>query len=378
MVCDQVEDKGATKHILPLVARLMGQKSEVLGLRGTQHHSSGLQQGCPLSTLLFALTVLDPVKDADAYLKAHQGFAVMAADDLYLVGQPEAVVNTLGTVSEKLRERGYELAEDKCVLYTEDDHVTNWIDARRDSNDHPVLQRNTFKWAANEQGKGFTCVGVPVGEAAYIRQVLDEQVARIHRTLQRVETVLLPVSQQNYYAVLVQSLNKQFGYTLACLPPDQTNDHSRQLDAIMLTSAKKALGITETSLHRWALTRMRLTAKRGGTALVSHAATAPQAHLAMLHRVVPLMVGYTDPHTRTEWTGILPQESADKWQTTQATYALSSITNRFKAVIDNNPAGVGTRIQHLWQSMKEQAEDERTSRGRRWPHFGNTGKYGST
>ena len=227
----------------------------------------------------------------------------------------------------------------------------------RGSLDFPLLQQGSFAWATEDGAKGFTCVGVPVGTEEYIDLVLTKQVNRIHNTVQRVEGILMPVSQQNYYAVLVQSLNKQFGYTLACLPPKHTQPHSRRLDAIMLASAKKAFGITETRLHRWALTRMRLAAKRGGTALVSHVATAPQAHLAMIHRVAPLLVGYVNPVNQYTWTGILPPESSDKWRTNEATFAPGSVTHRFEAVIDNDPAGVGTRIKQLWNEMQQATKD---------------------
>ena len=152
IVCDEVSGKEATKSLLPLVARIMAQKSKVLGLRGVQYHSSGLQQGCPLSTLLFALTVLEPVKYADKVLKNHKGFAVMAADDLYLVGTPSEVIQELHTLYTELRGRGYDMAKDKCVLYSEDAHVTQVVDGMRDRDDFPLLKQGNFAWATEDGG----------------------------------------------------------------------------------------------------------------------------------------------------------------------------------------------------------------------------------
>ena len=142
---------------------------------------------------------------------------------------------------------------------------------------------------------------------------------------------------------------------LGCLPPDTTTQHARQLDIIMLDSAKRAMGITETALHPWTLTRMRLTSKRGGTALVSHVATAPQAYLAMIHRVAPLLVGYIDTADENKtWPGILPASTATQWQDGPDTFAPSTVDGRFEAVVTNDPAGMGSEITRLWTYLKTQ------------------------
>jgi hypothetical protein len=130
----------------------------------------GAKQGSPASSHLSAIA-LQPIlrKKSDEKLKKQGGFLASIADDVYLCGPPKAVAMVYPEYKEDLKEIGSTLNEPKnaALLGTECELPADFSIRRGAIYDGPTGK------TMNLVGHGIVCVGVPLGDAPFIRRYLE-------------------------------------------------------------------------------------------------------------------------------------------------------------------------------------------------------------
>ena len=141
-------------------------------------------------------------------------------------------------------------------------------------------------------GTGIMVGGVPIGEPAFVTEVMRALVAG---DVSYIETTVTQLRDQPHaaWAALFYSCAPRFDYWLRHMPPNETVQHAAVFDRAMLQAAEQLgyVGMMHDPLTR---RRFRLPARMRGCGIRSRAWLAPIAFTACFVEAVEGMMGVTD------------------------------------------------------------------------------------
>ena len=196
-----------------LIAALGSEASLVVDDRvGLVSSAEGSQQGSPLSTPEFCVSIHPEVIDADAALSAKGGAVRFYADDGYLVGLPADV----WPVFRRLQAALFAALD----LHVHDDTKTKDYSANMAA--AHVGAPPGIEWQHLDGHYGLEVLGVPLGSEGYISRFLAARAAEVVTHIDSTVTDLLNgASRHHAWPVLLYSLQHKLLYWCRnCFPDD--------------------------------------------------------------------------------------------------------------------------------------------------------------
>ena len=269
-----------SKHATPLVVGMLMQQL-FAGARGDS--ADGTQQGFAPSSTAFSVAIHPELKALDAILKPFGGCARAIMDDVYAVGPASVVFAAVQRFADTLREMtrlemnvakyscwspAYDLAS--CPWRRQFGIPLGFVTTRG------VQPRGD---AGDVVGRGVMVGGVPVGEEAFVTEVIRQEGEAV---VSYIEKTLLELRGSDHYglwACLQYCCQSKFDYMLQHVPPSFTDHDAARIDAALVRVAQQ-LSYDDVLSDGITMRRFRLPARERGCGvrsrqhLVRHAAYA--------------------------------------------------------------------------------------------------------
>jgi hypothetical protein len=175
----------------------------------------GGQQGSVLAAHLAALALQPVLQTADNKLKENGGCVLAIADDVYMLAHPDDIVAVFPEYKANLKEMGGSINEAKNAALL---GATCKL-----PDDFPVGRGAIYDGpggtTGNHVGYGIVCVGIPIGEPAFVRRFLELKQEEAFEKIDRTVELLAPAHSHTALQL-----------TRACLNP-MMDFLSRGLDA---------------------------------------------------------------------------------------------------------------------------------------------------
>ena len=225
--------------VMPTLAAPGSETSLVVdGSVGLVSSAEGIQQGSPLSTPDFCVSIHPEVVEADAALSAKGGAVRFYADDGYLIGLPEDVWH----VFRRLRE---------ALLAALDLHVHDDDKTKAYSKNMEHAQEGAppgIEWQQMDGHYGLEVLGVPLGSEGYISRFLAAKAAEVVAHIESTVTDLLNgASRHHAWLVLPYSLQHKLVYWCRNCFPDDVVEMCARVDAALERAASQVHGVSFTS-----------------------------------------------------------------------------------------------------------------------------------
>ena len=203
--------------ILPMLHALHAEGSPLFYDDGTRANDivEGAKQGSPASAHLSAIALQPLLKKYDERMQKHGGFVRSIADDVYLVGPPSAVAEVYPDYKEDLKGIGSRLNEPKnAVLLGPECELPAEFPIRRGA-----IYDGPMGKSGNLVGYGIVCVGVPIGDASFIRRYLELKETDVIEKFDRTMELLGPTSKFTAFRLTQQCLAPQVDFLGRTLDP---------------------------------------------------------------------------------------------------------------------------------------------------------------
>ena len=177
---------------------------------------SGVPQGSPLSSLLFAMMTMGPLLRAQ---HEHPGVRIMAAhDDAYiLAANAQEGYDALVTLSKYFQMLGLELSVEKTVIYSPTEDVTS-----------DAFAPTWGRFRRVPPNKGIIVLGTPVGSLDYVRSQVCSIFATYDSKWERVSHAL---RDRKFRFALHRVVERHHPmYLLRTLSPGQIHNQVAQMD----------------------------------------------------------------------------------------------------------------------------------------------------
>lgn len=258
--------------------------------RGDSEEGTG--QGQPHSSLAFCTCIQPELRALSQELEPFDGGARAIMDDVYVFGPAAVVFPAIERFASALqRLTGLQINQDKSACFSRGYNLEGcpW---RR----HAGVPVGTVALAgvdgAAGPGTGIMVGGVPIGEPAFVTEVMRALVAG---DVSYIETTVTQLRDQPHaaWAALFYSCAPRFDYWLRHMPPNETVQHAAVFDHAMLQAAEQLgyVGMLHDALTR---RRFHLPARMRGCGIRSRAWIAPIAFTACFVEAVEGMMGVTD------------------------------------------------------------------------------------
>jgi len=188
--------------------------------------TSGVIQGCPLSSCLFQaalIPILAKVREANPEL-----LTISYLDDITLTGMPDEVAAATEELAESLGKIKLTMNPAKCSV---------WRETPLDEAEQAPFARQGIPISEH----GIEVVGSPIGTAEYIHAFLEDHAKEIHDHLDAARACLLAGNRRGKEATLhgVYTLTRlciapRTNYMLRTIPPAYTGAYARYIDKIMV------------------------------------------------------------------------------------------------------------------------------------------------
>jgi len=279
-------------HLVPVLHALWGagthlvlgaEQRRLFGDSPTRADSAeGVQQGCPLSSLAFALGVHPELQGLDGELSPFGGAARAIMDDVYAVGPPSIVfpaVQRFRLALELLTGLTSNIRKFVCYSPAHDLHSCPW---RADA-------QVPLGVDARCGGYGVMVAGVPVGDDLFVRAKVNDVAADVV-TYIRATAAKLSGHPQALWAALYYGCQSRFDYWLRHVAPRITAAGAAMVDEALLEVGEQ---LTYVGCLRESLTlrRVRLPGRMGGCGLRARAELAHVAFAACVAESVPRLSG---------------------------------------------------------------------------------------
>ena len=226
--------------VMPTLIAALGSEASLVvdGRVGLVSSAEGIQQGSPLSTPDFCVSIHPEVIAADAELSAKGGAVRFYADDGYLVGLPADV----WPVFRRLQEALFAALD----LHVHDDTKTKAYSvnmAAAQVGAPPGIERQHL-----DGHYGLEVLGVPLGSEGYISRFLAAKAAEVVSHIDSTVTDLLNgASRHHAWPVLLYSLQHKLVYWCRNCFPDDVAELCTRVDAALVRAASRVHGISFTS-----------------------------------------------------------------------------------------------------------------------------------
>jgi hypothetical protein len=291
--------KAVRRHVpqwLPYVRFLYATQSELLvymadGSTSKVYSAEGVRQGAPLSSVLFALTILDPLIEVKG---AERDITVLAiADDVALTGRPAAAFRALKMFQDILPSTGLTLQMSKVYAFSSSDQPAatsgySWLEGE---GAQPAGASDTS--AIRFVSDGMTMGGAPIGSQPYVGTFLQKQWERITTIAARiVEFSHFRGASQAAALLLRFCLEPKANHMLRTISArsGRMRDWAVRLDAHMAEVRESVLHVDLQTLP--VPGQLHLPIRRGGFGATQLEVVAPMAFLAswaltahLLHRI---------------------------------------------------------------------------------------------
>ena len=223
--------------------------------------SEGVQQGFPLSSLIFSVLIHPELVALDGELSPHGGCARAAMDDVYAVGPAHVVFAAVARFARRLYyAAGGEVQFSKLSCYSPQLNLTQC--PFRMAAGVPV---GTFSARGASIGCGIMVVGVPIGDYPFVNAFLstkvDEVVSYIDTTVDRFHSQLR--SRHALWSAVYYCCKSRFDYWLRHCLPEEVRLHVGRIDDALIAAAS-SLGYHGMFQDPILRTRLHLPARHGG------------------------------------------------------------------------------------------------------------------
>ena len=232
----------------------------------------GGKQGGVMAGQLAALALQPVLVAADSALRESGGCALAIIDDGYLLGPPKVLAAVLTEYKKNLKAIGGKLNEDKSAAL---------LGARCElPADFPVPRGAIYDGPGGKTGNivgyGIVCVGIPIGDPAYVKRFLELKEEEIFDKIDRTVELLGPSQSFTGFQLACKCLNPMMdylgrgmdatGYTL----PTFMRFDAKMLNAVAILIGQGEEWPTDGTAHlgrdEWELAkeRLRIPKKRPG------------------------------------------------------------------------------------------------------------------
>jgi hypothetical protein len=265
-----IERHPEVSRLLPLYAAILVPESK-LWMRGTngdleeidRRCAEGGHQGCSATGAAFCLAIHPAVEAADHALGACGGFARFFADDRYLMGSREEVLEALAAFEIQVREEcGLELNRKK----------TEWLASTEElarAERRAMAKAGLVEGEDADGNKGIEVVGIPVGDDGYVERFMrckaEGAISKANLIIQKLCPAHLQIAQVlTYYAYCLTPL---VDYLASSLPPKAVRSALQLFDSGFLAAATPHLVPQAAADDPFIKRRLRLPARLAGSAL---------------------------------------------------------------------------------------------------------------
>jgi hypothetical protein len=299
--------------ILPYVRWLYGTPTQ-LHVIGTPLEaqpilsSAGVRQGDPISPLLFALTLQDPLKQT---AEQHPAAAIISLhDDVHVQDDVDGACEATETLFAQVERIGLKARRAKCGAYSTNAACSAAAAQRLD---------------IQQLQEGFVATGTPVGSATFVSAHAATKAASTAALVTKLSA--LPVSSQVYWAVLTGSLQQRMAHLQRTCEWQHIGEAVRSLEDIVAAAALNLLGQPPGRPPDAATTeQLRLPLRMGGCGLrfteplaatAAYLAGAALAHTALDGGQDTLrpFSGARAPELTASWVA-LHESAGDLWPST--------------------------------------------------------------
>jgi hypothetical protein len=237
----------------------------------------GTRQGCVLGAILFALA-LAPVCRALAQIAPQDSAFFALADDMRIVGSPQALAAMAQALPPLLQPIGLRLEPPKCAVLVPPGAGT--------ADFPPVLHQFPFKTGMHSLGVPFAAGAAPDGHLPLgLLPYVEEELAIIGTSHDHLLDDLYHIAealQRPHEALRMLQVVavRRFQHLLRALPPAATAAFAGQRDEAVLNTFKCIVGVELVDLKPYTVEALRLPARFGGAALPSMRQEVEGAHFA--------------------------------------------------------------------------------------------------
>ena len=205
-------------------------KGVVIGEAG-----DGEGQGDPKATAGFCVGLQPSLVAMDTTCRAAGGSAIGGADDIYVVGPAQVVLQAVAQFQLEVWERCHlRLQLDKSSLFSWEGDLPD---------DTPPEIQLAGCVTGDRFLRGFICYGCPVGEDEYVSVKLKEVADKILEDARKT-TELLQQDKQALWSSLRLSISQRFDYWCQLAPPSLTRPVAEYLDRKLWAVLETALGFS--------------------------------------------------------------------------------------------------------------------------------------
>jgi len=258
--------------------------------RGDSEEGTG--QGQPHSSLAFCTCIQPELHALSQELEPFGGGARAIMDDVYVFGPAAQVFSAIERFVSALRRlTGLQINQGKSACFSRGYNLEGCPWRRRAGVPVGTVALTGVDGAAGP-GTGIMVGGVPIGEPAFVTEVMR---ARVAGDVSYIETTVTQLRDQPHaaWAALFYSCAPRFDHWLRHMPPHETVQHAAVFDHAMLQAAEQ-LGYVGMLHDAFTRRRFHLPARMRGCGIRSRAWLAPIAFTACFVEAAEGMMGVTD------------------------------------------------------------------------------------
>ena len=193
--------------------------------------SAGFTQGDVNATKFYACNTASLVHGLQASA-GEDATVVAVVDDITIMGTLEALASAEEARNDLQKPSNYLVNPDKEFIYTtKQEHVA--------AIQHALPGHNVVLL---EDGTGFKVSGIPLGGDAFIREKLEENIAKTKETITKICKL---GSAQDKLVLLTQCIPGRIQHLLAAVPPHLTRSYAGQHDKMLTEAVAETLDLGE-------------------------------------------------------------------------------------------------------------------------------------